>query len=171
VTRISSRPLIKDHLDLRTVAEIQRNLVKWSKRNAVSRRFRAGRDNETIAGWRSGLEKMLQVLNVRSAARVVTVANSALQKALATTTDAAIPAIRHDATNTHTIVSGVQNDVVNTPAIFSDSHRNALKSPGDTCGRNLTVGIILTLSVAGQPLKINRSHARSAISTGNGTCI
>jgi len=50
--------------------DIQRKLVKWGTRNAVSRRFHARSDEETIAAWVSDLDKILQVLNVRSAARV-----------------------------------------------------------------------------------------------------
>jgi len=61
--------------DCRTVADIQKKLVKWGERNAVSRRFHARKDKETIAAWRSSLEKILQILNVRSVALVMTVAD------------------------------------------------------------------------------------------------
>jgi hypothetical protein len=50
------------------VADIQKKLVKWGKRNVVFRRFHAKKDKETIAAWRLDLKKSLQVLNVRSVA-------------------------------------------------------------------------------------------------------
>jgi hypothetical protein len=49
------------------VADIQRKLVKWGKRNGVSRRFHAKSDKEAIDIWRSDLDKILQVSNVRFA--------------------------------------------------------------------------------------------------------
>ena len=48
------------------MAGIQTKLTKWSKRNAVSRRFHAKNDREKIATWRLDLDKILQILNVRS---------------------------------------------------------------------------------------------------------
>ena len=50
-------------------------LVKWGKRNAVFRHFRAKKDKETIAAWRLGLDKILLDFNVRSITRVMAVAN------------------------------------------------------------------------------------------------
>ena len=68
------------------------------------------------------------------------------------TTDAAVPAVRHDVANNDTTTSGVQNDAVNTPAIVSDSHRNALKRREDVGGKNRAVCITHTLTVAELPL-------------------
>jgi len=50
------------------VADIQKKVVKWAKRNPVSRHFNAKKDKETITAWRMDLDKILQVFNVRSAA-------------------------------------------------------------------------------------------------------
>ena len=52
----------------RVVADIQRKLAKWIKRSAVSRYFQAKKDKETITVWRSDLENILRVFNVRSVA-------------------------------------------------------------------------------------------------------
>jgi len=57
------------------MADIQKNVAKWAKRNPISRHFNAKKDKETIAAWRMDLEKVLQVFNVRSVAWVMTVAN------------------------------------------------------------------------------------------------
>ena len=50
----------------RTVADIERRLVKWGKRNPISRRLCAKNDKETIATWKLNLDRLLQVFNVRS---------------------------------------------------------------------------------------------------------
>ena len=50
----------------RTVAEIQRKIVKKSGRSTVSRLFNAKTDKETIAAWKLELNGILQVFNVRS---------------------------------------------------------------------------------------------------------
>ena len=52
-------------LDRSTVAEIQRKVIKKGKRNAVSRLLHAKSDKDTIATWRSDLNGILLVFNVR----------------------------------------------------------------------------------------------------------
>ena len=54
--------------DRRTVADIERNLAKWDKRNGISRCLHAKKGKEKIAAWRLGLENILGVFNVRSVA-------------------------------------------------------------------------------------------------------
>ena len=53
-------------LDCRTVAEVQRKIVKQSGRNTVSRLFNAKSDKETIAAWKLELNAILHVFNVCS---------------------------------------------------------------------------------------------------------
>jgi hypothetical protein len=60
------RILTDDALDRRTVAEIQKKVMKQSERNAVSRLLHAKNDKETIASWKLELNRILQVFNVRS---------------------------------------------------------------------------------------------------------
>jgi len=48
------------------VAEIERKVIKQSKRSAISQYFHAQNDKEQIAAWRSDLNRILQVFNVRS---------------------------------------------------------------------------------------------------------
>jgi len=60
-----------DALNRRTVAEIQRKIVKQGGRNAVSRLFYAKNDKEMIATWRADLTAVLHVFNVRSVGSVV----------------------------------------------------------------------------------------------------
>ena len=66
--RYTSRTVHHIAFDRRTVADIERNLVKWNKRNGISRRLHAKKGREKIAAWRLGLENILRVFNVRSVA-------------------------------------------------------------------------------------------------------
>ena len=47
------------------VAEIQKKVIKQGKRNAVSRLLHAKSDKDMIATWRSDLNGILLVFNVR----------------------------------------------------------------------------------------------------------
>ena len=66
--RTPSYFLIK--LSPRTVYEIQENIIKRSKRNPISRRYHAKNDKEAIATWRSDLNGIRRVFNVRSVTSV-----------------------------------------------------------------------------------------------------
>ena len=57
------------------MANVQKKLAKWGKRNAVSKRFRASSDKATIANWTLELDKPLQVFKVCYIAWVEYVAN------------------------------------------------------------------------------------------------
>ena len=56
--------------DCRAVAKIQKNIVRQSKRHAISRAFHAKNDKEAIAAWELDLNKILHVFNVRSSTSV-----------------------------------------------------------------------------------------------------
>jgi len=53
-------------IDCRTVAEIQRKVIKQSGKHKVSQFLRAKSDKDTIAGWKSDLNRILIVFNVCS---------------------------------------------------------------------------------------------------------
>ena len=57
-------------LNRRTADEIQRNIVKWDKRNTISRHFHSKDDKKAIAAWRLDLDRILHVFNVRSVTSV-----------------------------------------------------------------------------------------------------
>ena len=50
----------------RTVAGIQRKIIRWGKRHAVSRVLHAKDEKDTIAAWKQDFNRILQVFNVRS---------------------------------------------------------------------------------------------------------
>ena len=53
-------------LNRRTVAEIQGNVVKQGKRNAVSRLLHSKHGKGAFAAWKQDLNRILHVFNVRS---------------------------------------------------------------------------------------------------------
>ena len=58
-------PPLTDTLDHRTLAEIQRKVVKQGKRHGFSRFVLAKSDKDKIAAWRQDLLRVLNVFNVR----------------------------------------------------------------------------------------------------------
>ena len=108
-------------IDCRTVAQIQRSAIEPNRRNPISRIFYAKKDKATIAAWRSNLDRILHVFEVRS-----------------TTHPLVTPLIVHVQTelalHTHTAVTDVRG-------LVSDIHRAVVKGQeGDDIG-NQTVGI------------------------------
>jgi hypothetical protein len=86
-------------LDRSTLAEIQRGIIKKGKRNVVSRLFHAKSYKDTIADWKSDLNKILLVFNVSSfvVAWLLLTVHPQTELAL----------------NTHTIVSDIHHIMVN----------------------------------------------------------
>lgn len=160
-------------LNRRTVAEIQRKIVKRGKRSMIARLFHARNDKEMIAAWRLNLNRILHVFNVRSVitARLLLINCSQTELAVithltvsdihrdVTSTQTAVSHLhrdilnaqaivtdtRHDVTSTHTIISNVVTDVVNTHNIVSDIHRTIVKS------QEGADGVIPKVSVASGP--------------------
>jgi hypothetical protein len=121
-------------LDCRIVAEIQRNVVRLGKRNAICRFVRAKSDKRRIAAWRLDLNGILQVFQVRSgvASKWITL-TSCFQIELAM--------------HTHPAVSDAPHDVSNTTTITSEIHRNALKNPEDVDDINQAASVFRTMTV------------------------
>ena len=154
-------------LPIRTAEEIQRYIIKWGKRNAISRRYHAKDDKEAIVSWRSDLDGILRVFNVCSATPARRLLTFGFQTELGTNeratvsdthqnaagkrttvsnvhddssnTEDIIPDVRHGAPGTNLIVSSVRSDVANTPTVVSDVHCNKLKSHEGVAGRSQAV--------------------------------
>jgi hypothetical protein len=86
------------------VAEIQRKVVKQSRRNAVSRLLHARNDKETIGGWKLELNRILHVFNVCPVVSSWSSLTVGFQTELAVTTHVTV-------SDMHTIVSGIRDDV------------------------------------------------------------
>ena len=50
----------------RAIAEIQRDVIELGRRSTISRLLHAKSDSDTLAAWRSDLNRILHVFNVRS---------------------------------------------------------------------------------------------------------
>ena len=108
--------------DCRTVAEIQKRVIKLSRRNPVSRLFHAKNDKEMVAAWKSDLNRILHVFNVCPAISVLPPLTVHPQTELSMNTHVVVTDIRQDVVNTRTILSDVHQGVVNTHSIATDTH-------------------------------------------------
>ena len=134
------------------MAEIQGNILKRGKRNAITRRIHKKNDNEAITTWRLGLDRILHVFKVHSATSVWSLLTLHFQTELEVNMRTTVPDIRHDVMNTPTIISNVHPDASNadvrhhissTHTIASKIHRNTLKGRESVGDRN---SIVRTLS-------------------------
>ena len=167
------------------MAEIQKKIVKWGKRNAISRLFHTKADQKAIAAWRLELNRILHIFNVRSVTYARPLLTVHFQTELAVNTNVVVSDIRHDVTNTHTVVSRIRRDVVNTQTIVSnvhqgvvnthtvvselqnsvanthtivsDIHRTIVGGREGTDGENQSVSVTCTLFVTERPLTLPRS--------------
>ena len=125
------------------MAQIQRSVVKLGKRNAVSRFFYAKNGKNTIAGWQSDLDRILQVFKVCSTVpSPLTPLTINFQTELAVHTDVTITETRHD--------------VAYTREVVSDIHRAVVKVQEGIDVRNQTVGSHCALFVVLRPLQLPR---------------
>ena len=140
-------------LPSRTADEIQRNIVRRSKRSVISRRYHAKDDKKAISAWNSDLKRIRRVFDVRFVTPVRPPLTARFKTELeidtrATGSDATnkhttVSNVHHDVTNPETVVSGVRHDVTSTRTTASDIHRNKLKSRND---QNQAVSATRTLS-------------------------
>ena len=122
----------------RTVAEIQRKVVKRSKRNVISRLFYAKNDQGAITAWRLDLNRILHIFNVRSLTIIWALLIDCFQTELAIITNVVVSDIHRDVATAQTVVSGVHRGV-------SDIHRTMVEDRGGTNGENWTVSFAHTL--------------------------
>ena len=104
--------------DRRTVTDIEGNIVKLGERSAVSSLFQSKGDKKRIAAWRSDLNRVLHVFNVRSILSLLKSLTIRFQTELAL--------------NTHVVV-------VDTHNIVSDIHRIVVENQGGTDRGNMSV--------------------------------
>ena len=157
------------------MTEIQRKVIKQSKRKAVSRLFHAKNDKETIVAWKSDLNRILHVFNVRSVTSVWPPLTGHSQTELSINTHVIVSDIRRDVVNTHTLVSDVRqgvadtrsvvselhHNVTDTHTIVSDIHRVMVENRDGTGGKNLSVSVPYIL-FDGSTLTVAQTQNRSA---------
>ena len=116
-------------------------VAKLSKSNPISRRFHAKVIKDAIAAWRSDLDRILHVFNVRSTVSSLhTILTNSFQTELALHTDMAVSDIRHD--------------VASTRGLVSDIHRTMVK--GQEVMKNQTVSNYCALFIIEKPLQFPR---------------
>ena len=74
----------------RAIAEIQRDVIELGRRSTISRLLHAKSDSDTLAAWRSDLNRILHVFNVRSTTFSPTILTVRFQTELAINTHAAV---------------------------------------------------------------------------------
>ena len=108
------------------MAQIQRSAVE-PNRNPLSRIFYANKDRATIAAWRSDLDRILHIFEVRSIVDYLVT-----------------PLMVHPQTelalHTNVAVADIREDVANTRELVSDMHRTMLKGQEGPDIRNQMVG-------------------------------
>jgi len=122
------------------VGEIQERVIKQAKRNVISRHLHAQNDKEKIAAWKSDLNRILQVFNVRSIISVWLLLTRRSQTELAI--------------NTHAIVSGLAHNVTSAHVMVSDIHRTVVGGREGTDGTSPPVSDTRTLPITEWPLTV-----------------
>ena len=113
--------------------------------------FHAKNDKEMIAIWRSDLNRILHIFNVRSATPAQPPLTVHFQTELSIDTNIAISDTHRDVTSTntvasdtHAIVSEIQRNVTDTQTIVSEIHRTLVGSREGTDGKNRPVSVVLS---------------------------
>ena len=88
--------------------KIQKKIEQRGKRGLISQHFHAKNDKDEITIWRSDLDRILHVFNVRSIAFVRSSLTVNFQTELAIDTHTTV-------SNTHTMVSGIYRAMVKGP--------------------------------------------------------
>ena len=115
-------------LDRRTVAEIERKVIKQSGRNTISRVFHAKNDKEAIVAWKLDLNRTLHVFNVRSAAFTSAAVIDPFQTELIMNTHVVVSDVRRNVADTHIVVSDVRQNVVDTHTAVFNIHTDVVNT-------------------------------------------
>ena len=129
------------------MAEIQRNILKQGKRNAISRHFHKKSDSEAIAAWRSDFNRILHVFSVRSSTFVGLLLTFPYQTELEVNARVTDVGVSHDVANTDIMASDVHCDISDANNSVSDTHHNALKSREEIGVQGTVVSTSFTMAV------------------------
>ena len=99
------------------MGQIQKSAVEPDKRSFLSRIFNVRSDKDRVAAWRSDLDRILHIFEVRSTVCFLpTLLTVRLQTELALHTNVAVSGI-------HENVVDIREDVANARELISDVHR------------------------------------------------
>ena len=106
------------------MGQIQKSAVEPDKRSFLSRIFNVKSDDDRIAAWRSDLDRILRVFEVRSTVSFLpTRLTVRLQTELALHTNVAVSGIHEDVADIRGDVVDIREDVANARELISDVHR------------------------------------------------
>ena len=109
-TRTSCSSIYHD-LDRRTVADIQQKVMKRSGRHGVSRFFHSRDDKDAIAAWKSDLNWILRVFDVRSTSSRLSVVNHYICR------------------------PNLLSTLIQSSPIYARTYRKSVRTPGARIGR------------------------------------
>ena len=139
LNRRCARRFTHKTLNRRTVAEIQKKIIKLGKRSTVSRLLHAKDDKETIAAWGLDLNRILHVFSVGSTTFVRPLLTVRFQTELAIGTHVAVSGVQQG-------VSEPQHNTTDIHTIVSDIHHVVVGSQEGTDGTNQSVSVTCTLT-------------------------
>ena len=148
------------------MAKIQRSAVEPDERSVISRVFDLKKDEDVIAAWRSELDRIVHVFEVRSTIHSLsTLLTVHLQIELALHTHVAVSNVHEDVGHIRGGVGVIREDIANTHQLVSDMHRTLLKDQEGVDGMNQMVGKHGVLFVIEICLQLPQTRARFGIST------
>ena len=140
-------------------------VVKWGKRNVLSRPFHAKDKKKAIAAWKIDLGQIRRVLNVSPFpcfGMVLPTFSSKTELATIADSNIGAPGARPDILNTHVATSRTHHDAMYPNLVVSEpwgahpdgihttssTHYNTLEYQGDVGGQDRAVGTTRTTSIA-----------------------
>ena len=110
------------------MAQIQRSAVEPDKRSFLSHIFNVKSDKDRVAAWRSDLDRILHIFEVRSTVYFLpTLLTVRPQTELALHTNVAVSDIHEDVVGIRGDVVDIREDVANARELISDVHRAVVK--------------------------------------------
>jgi len=141
------------------LADIRSKVTERSKQNFALRAFHAKNDSQTIASWRTDLNRILLVFNVRSVFPAQPPLTVQLQTELGL--------------NIYTTVSNIQDGVTKTSAVAENTQAMVSDIHGKLLGSQ--VSDVQTIPTTQHTLTVARlkpgQHARPLIDQGSYVCI
>ena len=128
------------------MAAIQKRIVKWAKRNPLSRRLHVKDDEEAIVSWRLDLDKIRRVLDVRSFNWARSLLTFRSQDELATRTDVDVSEIQHEVSNANVTTPDQRPDVSSAGLVAPEVRHDI--SNADVDGSDVRHDVVPTLSTA-----------------------
>jgi len=139
-------------LSIRTMDNIEKHIARRGKRNAISRRYRAGDDKEAVATWRLDLVKILRFFKVCFVTPARLLLTLRFQTELGVNAHATVSDAHQDE---HAIVTHLIKTRAVNPGAYCKKPKSHEGAGGKTQAANTTKQPVVT------PTQV---HARSAIS-------